>query len=425
VRDCQDLGNGRLRPVRLLNAAVTNDPNLKGMRPLSNRQRASVSEGENFRQDLRDRQVLIANADAEERFRWELGASPDDRHCPSCEGLAGQVHLKAEWDAAGLSPGGGNLYCQGNCHCRLVRTSEAVSGTLGDAPLRRPMENSGPPARTQNNEGTEDVLANVGWSDEARAASLAVRRAKAAARKVAAAKAAENGDSAGRGHGRQNSSWGYGKEDPPADDYAAWFEKEGLAGMSAEAVETLTGQIREKLRNGVPLGQAEEEFLLERSVKGYAGESDSDPVFKWIEQRLMEMSSAEGSAMERRKVVGDSVEAGHERVEEPEARDDEVDELPEEDRELLRRHGAIAGNSAGNWRAVLRNDGCTAAAASREVRRAKREARKAGDVIVAAGGAAHAEAPAGRGYVGGSLRALSVRAIVAQERALREVRENR
>jgi phage I-like protein len=35
--DCVDLGNGRVRPVRLLNAAVTNDPNLKGMRPLSNR----------------------------------------------------------------------------------------------------------------------------------------------------------------------------------------------------------------------------------------------------------------------------------------------------------------------------------------------------------------------------------------------------
>jgi hypothetical protein len=32
--DCVDLGGGRVRPVRLLNAAVTNDPNIKGMRPL-------------------------------------------------------------------------------------------------------------------------------------------------------------------------------------------------------------------------------------------------------------------------------------------------------------------------------------------------------------------------------------------------------
>ncbi len=35
--DCEELGDNRLRPVRLLNAAVTNDPNLKGILPLSNR----------------------------------------------------------------------------------------------------------------------------------------------------------------------------------------------------------------------------------------------------------------------------------------------------------------------------------------------------------------------------------------------------
>ncbi len=35
--DCEDLSDNRFRPVRLLNAAVTNDPNLKGILPLSNR----------------------------------------------------------------------------------------------------------------------------------------------------------------------------------------------------------------------------------------------------------------------------------------------------------------------------------------------------------------------------------------------------
>jgi len=38
--DCEDLGNHRFRPVRLLNAAVTNDPNLKGILPISNRSSA-------------------------------------------------------------------------------------------------------------------------------------------------------------------------------------------------------------------------------------------------------------------------------------------------------------------------------------------------------------------------------------------------
>jgi len=35
--DCQAVAGNRLRPVRLMNAAVTNDPNLNGLRPLSNR----------------------------------------------------------------------------------------------------------------------------------------------------------------------------------------------------------------------------------------------------------------------------------------------------------------------------------------------------------------------------------------------------
>jgi hypothetical protein len=34
--DCVDLASGRVRPVRMINAAVTNDPNLKGILPLSN-----------------------------------------------------------------------------------------------------------------------------------------------------------------------------------------------------------------------------------------------------------------------------------------------------------------------------------------------------------------------------------------------------
>ena len=44
-KDCEELGENRLRPVRLLNAAVTNDPNLKGMVPLSNRREISTTDG--------------------------------------------------------------------------------------------------------------------------------------------------------------------------------------------------------------------------------------------------------------------------------------------------------------------------------------------------------------------------------------------
>jgi phage I-like protein len=35
--ECADLGSNRVRPLRLDRAAITNDPNIKGMRPLANR----------------------------------------------------------------------------------------------------------------------------------------------------------------------------------------------------------------------------------------------------------------------------------------------------------------------------------------------------------------------------------------------------
>lgn len=37
VADCEKIGNGRVRPLRLDRVALTNDPNMKGMEPLSNR----------------------------------------------------------------------------------------------------------------------------------------------------------------------------------------------------------------------------------------------------------------------------------------------------------------------------------------------------------------------------------------------------
>ncbi|MEI8352790.1 MAG: phage protease, partial [bacterium] len=45
--DCVDLGGGRIRPVRMINAALTNDPNLKGLAPLANRIQESESRSQN------------------------------------------------------------------------------------------------------------------------------------------------------------------------------------------------------------------------------------------------------------------------------------------------------------------------------------------------------------------------------------------
>ena len=80
-------------------------------------------------------------------LKWVLGEEGENGHCPSCAALNGQVHTKADWDAAGLKPACGALYCQDDCRCSLVKTDDAVSGALGDAPQREP-----------------EVLDNIGWT---------------------------------------------------------------------------------------------------------------------------------------------------------------------------------------------------------------------------------------------------------------------
>lgn len=281
--DCEDLGDGRLRPVRLLNAAVTNDPNLKGMVPLSNR-------GE--REEVRGQDALLKNAEGDTRFKWTLGPSPDDRHCPTCLALAGQVHTMAEWNAAGIAPRDSGLYCQGHCHCELVETDEPASGDLTAVPVRTPDPVS-------NRESGH--LQNTGWTDEAREASLAVRRAKAAKR----------------------------KETESASDSGS--ESEGQ-----EVVEL--DEIREKLRDGVPLTAKEKKHLDDLMEDGYAGESDSDPVFEWMERRSNEEMDAEEEEAERtRQVV-------HEHADALRDRKAQGDKLSPEETKFLIRYDEVFGN---------------------------------------------------------------------------------
>ena len=122
---CEDLGGGRIRPRALVSVALTNEPNIKGGRPLANRQPM----------DNRD--------DAKRKLMWVLGNPPSGEHCGECLARAGKVKTAEEWAAMGPPP------C--NCHCSLERV--------------------------------DDDTANR-WSDTARAASLAVRRAKSAQRKA-------------------------------------------------------------------------------------------------------------------------------------------------------------------------------------------------------------------------------------------------
>jgi len=317
-RDCDDLGNGRLRPVRLLNAAVTNDPNLKGMVPLSNRAESGKQKAEmgarGQGQKTEGGQDLLPNAAGEQRFKWVLGSSPDERHCPSCEALAGQVHTQAEWDSLGLKPGGESLYCQDGCHCRLVETDGTGTGSHTAVPLRKPAEEDG------------DALSNAGWSDEARAASLAVRRAKAAARK--AGRAAEAGDG-----GTENT-----EKKPKSSSPIDSFKEEGLSGMAPEDVDRLTGEIRDKMNEGEKLTPAEEDFLQERLNDGYAGESDDDPIFEWAER-----SSTEDTERTREQREN-SVEGIAARAEELMTREGKGETLSSAESQFLDRYLEIVRN---------------------------------------------------------------------------------
>jgi len=157
---CEDLGCGKIRPVMLVSVALTNEPNIKGGKPIANRksevggQRSedggeapdgATTNGEVSRKDAEAQsgiEALINRGGDAKKYRWVLGNPPSGEHCGVCLARAGQVKTAPEWAAMGMPP------C--NCHCSL--------------------------------EEVDDETANR-WTNVARAASLAVRREKAARRK--------------------------------------------------------------------------------------------------------------------------------------------------------------------------------------------------------------------------------------------------
>lgn len=63
--DCESLGNDRVRPLRLYDAALTNKPNLKGIAALSNRQQNLIEE------ESETTSTLAAKQDAADKFSEE------------------------------------------------------------------------------------------------------------------------------------------------------------------------------------------------------------------------------------------------------------------------------------------------------------------------------------------------------------------
>jgi hypothetical protein len=143
---CEDLGGGRIRPRRLVSVALTNEPNIKGGKPIANRcpEAGTGEQVSCVRVQVGDEQrPLMENRGGVKRYRWTLGPEAKGGHCPTCLDRAGQVKTAKEW---ALMP---QTLCGKHCRCTLEEVG----------------------AGTKNR-----------WMDEAREASLAVRRAKAAAR---------------------------------------------------------------------------------------------------------------------------------------------------------------------------------------------------------------------------------------------------
>ena len=98
---CEDLGGGKIRPVMLVSVALTNEPNIKGGRPIANRE-----------------PVANRGGDAK-KYRWVLGNPPSGEHCGVCLARAGKVKTGPEWAAMGMPP------C--NCHCSLEEVDDETA----------------------------------------------------------------------------------------------------------------------------------------------------------------------------------------------------------------------------------------------------------------------------------------------------------
>ena len=144
---CEDLGGGRIRPRELLSIALTNEPNIKGARPLTNRgvvgptdkARVAARAAAALRNTILERSAAgrhyfidgawydgagtfirrdrpagcLRNRSGEERlYKWVLGKTKSGSHCGDCASRAGQIKTVAEWRAMPAP--------QCKCRCSLV-----------------------------------------------------------------------------------------------------------------------------------------------------------------------------------------------------------------------------------------------------------------------------------------------------------------
>jgi hypothetical protein len=155
-----------------LSVALTNEPNIRGSRPIANRRtevgdqrseargRAEPNPPSHGKATAAEGKGNALGGPGSKRFMWILGPVEKGPHCDVCLSRNGKVKTLLEWLRAGAPK------CR--CRCRLAEVGVEVDEDYVP-PVPEPTANRG-------------ALSNTGWTDEARAASLAVRRANAADR---------------------------------------------------------------------------------------------------------------------------------------------------------------------------------------------------------------------------------------------------
>jgi len=154
---CQDLGNGRIRPVRLEKLGLTNDPNMKALRPLTNRvpaADAAPAPADSGKHSPGSSGRKESTMDFKAELLAMLGLSAD----ASDEAIAAAI--KAAKEAAGKAPTPEALEQMTN----RAQSAEAALAALRTEKLTAQVES--------DLEAHKDVIAN---RDEVKAALLANR----------------------------------------------------------------------------------------------------------------------------------------------------------------------------------------------------------------------------------------------------------
>ena len=164
------------RPLELRSCALTNEPNIKGGKPIANRL-APPSRGgaETGNRETAGIPGVPVGGEEAKRYMWLLGETKSGRHCSVCTGRHGQVKTLLEWMKMPAP------YCR--CACHLAEVGVDVNDGYKPPKPEDPKKLAGDVKNRVSCVGTLLLLREVRglrnrWSDAARVASVAARLAK-------------------------------------------------------------------------------------------------------------------------------------------------------------------------------------------------------------------------------------------------------